>query len=77
MVFENLKILKILYKNNNLYSTIKDMDIMYGWFSKKQKEVLTKMNEEGKIGNSSIFYLNEKNEKVEVTEVTRKEGIFI
>ena len=30
------------------------------------------MNEEGKIGNSSIFYLNEKNEKVEVTEVTRK-----
>jgi len=45
---------------------------MHGWFSKKQKEVLTKMNEEGKIGNSSIIYLNEKNEKVEVTEVTRK-----
>lgn len=48
------------------------MDIMHGWFSKKQKEVLTKMNEEGKIGNSSIIYLNENNEKVEVTEVTRK-----
>ena len=48
------------------------MDTLYGWFSKKQKEVLTKMNEEGKIGNSSIIYLNEKDEKVEVTEVTRK-----
>lgn len=48
------------------------MDIMHGWFSKKQKEVLTAMYEEGKIGNSSIIYLNEKNENVEVTEVTRK-----
>tara|TARA_B100001175_G_scaffold102614_1_gene87050 strand:- start:5068 stop:5286 length:219 start_codon:yes stop_codon:yes gene_type:complete len=48
------------------------MDIMHGWFSNKQKKVLTSMYEEGKIGNSSMIYLNEKNEKVEVTEVTRK-----
>jgi hypothetical protein len=43
---------------------------MYGWYSEKQKSVIQRHFEEKKRKTNTILYVNEKDEVVEVTEVT-------
>ena len=44
---------------------------MHGWFSEKQKKACIDLRERQSSDARPIIYLNEKNEKIEVTEVTR------
>ena len=43
---------------------------MHGWYSEKQKKVIQRQFDNCNRKNNQILYLNEKNEIVEVTEVT-------
>ena len=44
---------------------------MHGWFSEKQKKARIDLSERQSSDAKPIIYLNEKNEEIEVTEVTR------
>ena len=44
---------------------------MHGWFSEKQRKTRIDIRERQSSDARPIIYLNEKNEKIEVTEVTR------
>ena len=43
---------------------------MHGWYSEKQKKVIQRQFDNCNRKNNQILYLNEKDEIVEVTEVT-------
>jgi hypothetical protein len=44
---------------------------MYGWYSEKQKKVIQQQFDNCNRKNNQILYLNEKDEIVEVTEVSQ------
>ena len=44
---------------------------MHGWYSEKQKKVIQRQFDNCNRKNNQILYLNEKNEIVEVTEVSQ------
>ena len=47
---------------------------MHGWYSDKQKKVIQRHFDEKKRKNNELLYVNEKDEIVEVTEVTQSKN---
>lgn len=47
---------------------------MHGWYSEKQKKVIERCFEDNKRKTNRLLYVNEKDEVVEVTEVTQSKN---
>jgi len=47
---------------------------MHGWYSEKQKKVIERHFEDNKRKTDRLLYVNEKDEVVEVTEVTQSKN---